>query len=217
MSVVTININGMDYNLRGRESEEYLLEVARYVDEKVKDIMTKNRKLSSTAGATLVAINIADELYKADIEMENLIKKNTSLEEINVTLKERINEVREEYESNNELSRMAELLKSENLTLREELENYFNEVEILKKANEILEKKEKEHSEKFNKLNEEYRLLEESYKKYKDENEALKVRNKETKFQLQNYRYKVLDLEKKLIDSQVNLVTEKRKGNALLK
>ena len=39
MSTVTININGMDYNLKGRESEEYLVEIAKYVNEKVKDIM----------------------------------------------------------------------------------------------------------------------------------------------------------------------------------
>ena len=31
MSTVTININGMDYNLKGRESEEYLVEIAKYV------------------------------------------------------------------------------------------------------------------------------------------------------------------------------------------
>ena len=99
MSTVTININGMDYNLKGRESEEYLVEIAKYVNEKVKDIMANNRKLSSTAGATLVALNIADELFKADEEVETLIKKNTSLEERNTTLKERLKELRDNAEN----------------------------------------------------------------------------------------------------------------------
>ena len=98
MNTVTIKINGIEYNLKGRENEEYLLEVAKYVDGKVKDIMANNRKLSSTAAATLVALNIADELFKADIEIEVLMKKNTSLDERNLTLKERIKEIREEAE-----------------------------------------------------------------------------------------------------------------------
>ena len=123
MSTVTININGIDYNLKGRESEEYLSEVAKYVDKKVRDIMNNNRKLSSTAGATLVALNIADELFKADVEIEALMKKNTSLEERNNTLKERIKEVRDESENIEVLKKIIEDMKSENLVLKEEVEN----------------------------------------------------------------------------------------------
>ena len=159
MNTVTININGMEYNLKGRESEEYLLKIASYVDEKVKDIMTSNRKLSSTAGATLVAINITDELYKADKEIESLIKKNTSLEERNSTLKERIKEIRDESENIDELKKMIEDLKSENLTLREEVENSYKQIETTRENNDVLKDNEKLYREKFIKLNEDYRIL----------------------------------------------------------
>lgn len=124
MNTVTIKINGIEYNLKGRENEEYLLEVAKYVDGKVKDIMANNRKLSSTAAATLVALNIADELFKADIEIEVLMKKNTSLDERNLTLKERIKEIREEAEgiefnTSREINKLNEIIDELNKKLLE--------------------------------------------------------------------------------------------------
>ncbi len=140
MSTVTININGIDYNLKGRESEEYLFEVAKYVDKKVRDIMNNNRKLSSTAGATLVALNIADELFKADVEIEALMKKNTSLEERNNTLKERIKEVRDESENIEVLKKIIEDMKSENLVLKEEIENIKKSYNDLKNNEEEYKK-----------------------------------------------------------------------------
>lgn len=217
MSTVTININGMDYNLKGRESEDYLAEIAKYVDEKVRDIMANNRKLSSTAGATLVALNIADELFKADEEVEKLIKKNTSLEERNTTLKERLKEIREENENTDDLKKIIEELRNENITLREELEGYYKEAETTRESNNILKENENSYKDKFMKLNEECRVMEEDFKKINSEKDSLKVINKDTKFQLQNLKYKVLDLEKKLIDAQVNLAIEKKKTNSLLK
>ena len=98
MNTVTVKINGMEYNLKGKENEEYLLDLAGYVDGKVREIMSNNRKLSSTAVAVLAGLNIADELFKSDEEAENLIKKRNSLEERHLTLRERIKELREEME-----------------------------------------------------------------------------------------------------------------------
>lgn len=140
MNTVTIKINGIEYNLKGRENEEYLLEVAKYVDGKVKDIMANNRKLSSTAAATLVALNIADELFKADIEIEVLMKKNTSLDERNLTLKERIKEIREEAEgiefnTSREINKLNEIIDELNKKLLE-AEELKNKVTLLENENE---------------------------------------------------------------------------------
>ena len=98
MNTVTIKINGIEYNLKGRENEKYLLQIAEYVDGKVKDIMGNNKKLSSTAAATLVSLNIADELFKADMEIENLIKDRNTLEEKKIIFSERIKEIKSEYD-----------------------------------------------------------------------------------------------------------------------
>ena len=44
MNTVTVIINGVEYNLRGKEDEKYLLDVAAYVDTKIKEISGTNKK-----------------------------------------------------------------------------------------------------------------------------------------------------------------------------
>lgn len=224
MNRVTIKINGVEYNLKGRENEEYLVKVANYVDSKVKDIQNASKGLSSTAVATLASLNIADELFKADIEIESLLKKNTSLEERNNTLKERIKELKdsiEERDFNN--LRIIEELKDKIKSLEENqnAEVLKDELNIKEKEiiefKETLELKEKYYINKIESLNEEYKVLSEECKKIKSNSEKLKLRYKENKFQLQNSKYRVLDLEKKLVDTRIDLAKEKKKKNALMK
>ena len=74
MNTVTVKINGVEYNLRGKENEKYLIDVAAYVDSKFKEIFANNNKLSLSSVAVLTAINIADELFKYDIEISELSK-----------------------------------------------------------------------------------------------------------------------------------------------
>ena len=45
MNIVTIKINGIEYNLKGNEREEYLHMVGSYVDKKIKNIMSNNEKI----------------------------------------------------------------------------------------------------------------------------------------------------------------------------
>lgn len=224
MNRVTIKINGVEYNLKGRENEEYLVKVANYVDSKVKDIQNSSKGFSSTAVATLASLNIADELFKADIEIESLIKKNTSLEERNNTLKERIKELKdsiEERDFNN--LRIIEELKDKitNLEENQNSEVLKDELKIKEKeiieVKETLELKEKDYINKIESLNEEYKALSEECKKIKINSEKFKSRYKENKFQLQNSKYRVLDLEKKLVDTRIDLAKEKKKKNALIK
>ena len=46
MNTVTVVINGIEYNLRVKEDERYLSEVAAYVDTKIREISGSNKKLS---------------------------------------------------------------------------------------------------------------------------------------------------------------------------
>lgn len=202
MNTVTITINGMEYNLKGRESADYLQRLAKYVDEKVKNIMGNNSKLSTTAAATLVALNIADELYKADEKIEGLLTKNKELEDEFNNLKNNNTELEALKEKFNKLI-------EENNLLKKEVENNYKEIEKLKE--------EENDKEDIEKLREELLLKEEEVSNLNRQKELLKRRNKDISFESQNLKYKVLDLEKKLIDAQFNLVTEKRKTNPLLK
>lgn len=202
MNTVTITINGMDYNLKGRESAEYLQKLARYVDEKVRNIMANNAKLSTTAAATLVALNIADELYKADEKIEVLLSKNKELE----------SEFNNFKNNNSELEALKEKFNQiikENDLLKKEIENNYKEIETLKIDENI--------KEDIDKLKEELLLKEEEVINLNRQKELLKRRNKDVSFESQNLKYKVLDLEKKLMDAQFDLATEKRKTNPLLK
>ena len=66
MIKVTVNINGMSYNLKGEKDEKYLLAVAKYVDGRIKEITSKKSGLSLNDATVLAAVNIADELYETD-------------------------------------------------------------------------------------------------------------------------------------------------------
>ena len=213
MNTVTIKINGIEYNLKGRENEKYLLQIAEYVDGKVKDIMGNNKKLSSTAAATLVSLNIADELFKADMEIENLIKDRNTLEEKKIIFSERIKEIKSEYdkiinEKDDEIKNLQAIIS----TMEERLENAEKLVEVLEDK-----KSDDEYKEEFEKLGQEVVIMEEELKKNIKQKRLLEERNKDIKFQLQNSKYKVLDLENKLVDLQIELAKERKNKNVLLR
>ena len=81
---VTVNINGMHYNLTGEKDEKYLQGVANFVDGRIKEIMSKKAGLSTTAATVLAAVNIADELYECDLELDKSVEaKNGIIDENN--------------------------------------------------------------------------------------------------------------------------------------
>jgi cell division protein ZapA len=69
-NVIKVQIFGGEYKIRGQADPEYIAEVARYVDSKMREI---NEKLSvATLGkvAILASLNLADELFKERRERE---------------------------------------------------------------------------------------------------------------------------------------------------
>lgn len=128
MNTVTVIINGIEYNLRGKEDERYLSEVAAYVDNKIREISGSNKKLNTSSAAVLTAVNIADELFKCDLEIGDITKKKNSLEERHLTLKERLRELKVEIEETTKArASEVESLKSVIFDMEskiKELENY---------------------------------------------------------------------------------------------
>ena len=61
---VTVNIYGHEYTLKGEADADYVQEVARYVDAKMREIGSTSSVASTTKVAILAAINIADELFR---------------------------------------------------------------------------------------------------------------------------------------------------------
>ena len=60
----SVRIDGQEYILAGDESEEYMHEVAIFVDRKMTEIHSQFENLSTSMVAVLSALNIADELLK---------------------------------------------------------------------------------------------------------------------------------------------------------
>lgn len=194
MNVVTIKINGIEYNLKGEEREEYLHMVASYVDKKIKSIMGNNEKLSTSSAAILTALNLGDDMFKSNLLCKSLSSKVESLEK-------RDKEFMEQSEGlKKQLSNM-EAYNQELLTKCKNIEN-----------SEYVKTLEKENI----KMKQELEAIQESTKVCIEENKTAKTENKEMKFKLQSSKYKVIDLQNKLIEYQISLAKQKKMNNVLL-
>ncbi|KOA20236.1 cell division protein ZapA [Clostridium homopropionicum DSM 5847] len=194
MNVVTVKINGSEYNLKGEEREEYLHRVASYVDKRIIDMLKKNSRLNVSDASVLAALNIVDEKFKADNIIETLKKEAEQASNAEKALQTQVND----------LKRHINNLEEYNIELQNKLEStksgeYIKEIEDENKA-----------------LREELELLKETSKKYLKEKNDLKAENKELKFQVQSSKYKIMDLQNRLIENQIDLAKIKKKDNPLL-
>jgi cell division protein ZapA len=62
---VKIEIFDQVYNVNADQNEEYLKELAEYVDSKMREVAAATRMVDSVKVAVLAALNIADELFAA--------------------------------------------------------------------------------------------------------------------------------------------------------
>ncbi len=79
-----VKIFGTEYSLKGAEAQEYMEELANYVDKKMREISERSALVSTAKVAVLAALRISDELYRlrkdksetrADISAETRIRK----------------------------------------------------------------------------------------------------------------------------------------------
>lgn len=68
---VVISICGEEYTFVADEAAGYMQKVGAYVDDKMTDILN-GAKVGRTDAAVLTAVNIADELFKAQTAAEQL-------------------------------------------------------------------------------------------------------------------------------------------------
>ena len=68
---VEVTICGENYTLVADETASYMQKVGSYVGDKMQDILV-NAKVGRTDAAVLTAVNIADELFKAQSASEQL-------------------------------------------------------------------------------------------------------------------------------------------------
>lgn len=160
MNIVTINVNGAEYKLKGEESKEYLNSIAKEVDDKIKEMMALNTNLTLHSSSILLAINYCDQLHKLENDKENL---NNSIENCNFKIQSLIDE-------NNELKERIIHIENENCEIKLKNENLEEEIEayniVLKDGNKDLFSNNNEIEE----LEKEIELLKHTVRKIKDEN-----------------------------------------------
>jgi cell division protein ZapA len=194
MNIVTIKINGIEYNLKGEEREEYLHMVASYVDKKIKSIIGNNEKLSTSSAAILTALNLGDDMFKSKTLCTSLTSKVESLEKHDKDLIEQSEGLKKQVSN-------MEAYNQELLTKCKNIEN-----------SEYVKTLEKENI----RMKQELEVMQEATKVYIEENKVAKLENKEMKFKLQSSKYKVIDLQNKLIEYQISLAKQKKMNNPLL-
>ena len=85
---ITMSICGDEYTLVADETAAYMQKVGSTVDEKMRELM-ETAHVSRNDAAVLAAVNLADELYKAQESTENLRRQLKSyLDEANAAKNE---------------------------------------------------------------------------------------------------------------------------------
>lgn len=189
MNTITVKINGLEYNLKGEECQEYLQQVATYVDNKMQDLMDNNEKLSVSAAAVLTALNSVDERFKIEGIYNELLQKTKDIQKNEELLKDQI-----QY-----LKKQITHLEEYNSELQNRLSSSSDQKEIEK------------HEQVIENLNDQISILEESAKSYLADRNKYKAENKELKFQIHSAKYKIINLENKLLESQIGLAKAKKK------
>jgi cell division protein ZapA len=72
MRSVEVKILGQSYSIKTDENEEYIRSLARYLDEKLKEIYSVAPNVSQTKATVMAAFGIADELFKLRMEQQDL-------------------------------------------------------------------------------------------------------------------------------------------------
>ncbi len=74
-----VKINNSEYTIVSSAPEEYVRSVSYYVDKKIQELAGNDHRLSTSMAAVLACVNIADELFQARDQINDLTAKTVSL------------------------------------------------------------------------------------------------------------------------------------------
>lgn len=149
---VNVVIDGRSLTVVAPENEDYIRDLAYYVDQKIKNLSSKNDRLSQTMAATLAALNIADEYHKTNAKLKELEQRakeplekfggvSKELEDAKARIRE-LEKINLEYKDDFIREKLSkEDLFNEINGLREKLEIAENEISELHKLNKSLQDK----------------------------------------------------------------------------
>ncbi len=163
MNIITVRINGMEYNLKAEENDAYLHMVARYVDKKISTLMENNPKISRPDATILAALNLGDESFKSREAYERINENYKALLNEQKSFISEIERLKTALEgiSMQKVDLESKLSNSENLqqdSLKEELKSMNEQMDIMKAiVKEVQEenqklKEENERNSTYNKM-----------------------------------------------------------------
>jgi len=201
VNIITVKINGMEYNLKGEENDEYLHMVAKFVDKRIRTLMENNSKLGSGDATILAALNMGDELLKNKESYERLSENFTKASNDNKFLISELEQMKKQVESleniNKELQEQVESLSgNQDLRLKEEMQKIDSEMEVMTEVSKEI----KSENEKLTMLN-----------------KKLAARNRELRSDICDKTRNIKELAKELDNKNEELIREKLKKNSLLK
>jgi len=74
MGSTEVYILGQKYTIKGEAPEEYIRELASFVDKKLKEVYNISPNITPVKASILAALDIADELFKLKNEQDKLTK-----------------------------------------------------------------------------------------------------------------------------------------------
>ncbi len=75
MGSVEIKIFGQQYKIKADAPDEYLQEIARYVEAKIKEVMEQSPSTAPLKATIVAAMSIAEELFSYKRDTERLKKQ----------------------------------------------------------------------------------------------------------------------------------------------
>ena len=135
MNRVSVKIDGVDYNIAGEKPEAEIVKVAKYIDNELKEIFSKAPSLTKINASILMSVNVADKLFDARSENDQLKDK---IEKLESSITNTSEDLEKEFDSVLEkLAQSDEMLakvKSERDQLKLDLEERDSKIESISLA-----------------------------------------------------------------------------------
>jgi len=98
---IPVVINGKVYTLSGYEGEEYLQNVASYINSKISECKASDqyRRMNTEYQGVLLALNIADDYFKAKNQADNMVNEDSNKEQQLYDLRHEVIEAQIKHES----------------------------------------------------------------------------------------------------------------------
>ncbi|MEG0133906.1 MAG: cell division protein ZapA [Clostridium sp.] len=188
MSIITVKINGMEYNLRGEENDEYLQMIGQYVDNKINILLAKNSKISRPDATILAAINLGDEVFK----------NKEAYERANENYKMIVREQKELISELEGIKRDLEASRKENDNLKESMETLKENAaskEVEKQNQEITKEIQNQNAElnvEVSELKEQLDIMEQLVRELEYDNKKKNGSNKKLLSEKTDLKYQLL-------------------------